>query len=506
MTESKAVKALEEKIDIFLQEYVSNSRYTPKKPKDRKIIHDSLWGTIVVQPWEIEIIDLPLIQRLRQIRQTSLTNYVFPGCTHSRFEHTLGVLLQTQKLIDAINSQRIKKPFSIDDISDLRLAAIFHDCGHGPFSHISENIYENCSDMAKVINEKDGEFQNYHPHEVFSSLILRSKRVQNYIKSLNKRYHIRLNPKRASKWIVGDKFSRDSNNLYYGQVINGPFDADKLDYIFRDAHYSGLPLALDLHRLWASCKIDTRNRDKIITLHQSSATPLEQIIFNKINLFTVVYQHPKVRAAECMFQGVIEYIHENNHAIRNKTLKKAVDFLWVTDDIFFSEALRQPKNSLVHMMIHDILYRRHFVRALTICKDTIKVRSQGTEYEHLRLLNQIGYAAFKERRKLAKKIWERAGKPFTYHHIWLDLPSDPPIGEANRTFVQTSSGKPRKLSDLFPIGYWAEFYKNYKWRGHVFCPSDCQQEVYEASKDVFNECFGLEFKRSAGESSHVPHP
>ena len=88
MTESKAVKALEEKIDIFLQEYVSNSRYTPKKPKDRKIIHDSLWGTIVVQPWEIEIIDLPLIQRLRQIRQTSLTNYVFPGCTHSRFEHT----------------------------------------------------------------------------------------------------------------------------------------------------------------------------------------------------------------------------------------------------------------------------------------------------------------------------------------------------------------------------------------------------------------------------------
>ena len=124
----------------------------------------------------------------------------------------------------------------------------------------------------------------------------------------------------------------------------------------------------------------------------------------------------------------------------------------------------------------------------------------------MRLLNQIGYAAFKERRKLAKKIWERAGKPFTYHHIWLDLPSDPPIGEANRTFVQTSSGKPRKLSDLFPIGYWAEFYKNYKWRGHVFCPSDCQQEVYEASKDVFNECFGLEFKRSAGESSHVPHP
>lgn len=422
MIASGAVKSLEYKLDRFLQEYVANSNYKPKAPKDRKIIHDSLWGTIVVQPWEIEIIDLPLIQRLRQIRQTSLTNYVFPGCTHSRFEHTLGVLLQTQKLIDAINGQYeykgAKKPFSIDDIRDLRLAAIFHDCGHGPFSHISENIYSNCSDIRKIINERGGEFENGHPHEVLSSLILRSKQVSNYINKLNTQHKINLNPYRASKWIVGDKFLKDSNNLYYGQVINGPFDADKLDYIFRDAHYSGLPLALDLHRLWSSCRIDKMNNDKIITLHQSSATPLEQIMFNKINLFTVVYQHPKVRAAECMFQGVIEYIRDNQKRIKNITLKKAVDFLWITDDVFFSEALRHPKNNTVHKMIHDILYRRHFVRALTISKDTIEENSRGYQYERLRMLNQRGHEAYNARRKLAKEIWRKAKiEPFTVHHV-----------------------------------------------------------------------------------------
>jgi len=92
-------------IEAFAQEFVGNERYWGKLPDKPKIIHDPLWGTIRLDPWEVALLDLPLFQRLRQIHQTSLVSYVFPGCSHTRFEHTLGVLQQAQKLIDAVNKQ-----------------------------------------------------------------------------------------------------------------------------------------------------------------------------------------------------------------------------------------------------------------------------------------------------------------------------------------------------------------------------------------------------------------
>ena len=88
----------------FAEEFVANPRYHRQFPRDGKIIHDPLWGTIKLEAWEVALLDLPLFQRLRQIHQTSLVSYVFPGCNHSRFEHTLGVVQQTKRLTDAVNA------------------------------------------------------------------------------------------------------------------------------------------------------------------------------------------------------------------------------------------------------------------------------------------------------------------------------------------------------------------------------------------------------------------
>lgn len=506
---STPVDKLQGKVDRFLEEFVANPNYHPRWPSEPKIVHDTLWGTIRLEPWEIALLDLPLFQRLRQIRQTSLTNYVFPGCTHSRFEHTLGVLLQTQKLVDAINLNHESSPFfDHNTVHNLRLAALFHDAGHSCFSHLSENVYKHYPDIKEVIEEEEGEFEGCHPHEIFGALMLRSEVTKQYLTGLSDHYvGITFDPDRASKWIVGQAANDNPDFLFQTQVINGPSDADKLDYIFRDAHYSGLPLGLDLDRLWSSCKVqrEPQSGAKIITLHQSSATPLEQILFNKINLFTVVYQHPKVRAAECMFQGVIELIaNDNGKGIGGRRLDTASDFLWITDDVFFGEASHRKKDKPVHKLIHEIFYRRHLVRALTISRDAVK--SSPDTYAGLRRLNQNTIKAVKERRDIARDIWEHAGEPHTKHHVWIDLPSDPPIGEADTTYVRTASGRLRKLSKLFPVHYWAEMYTHHKWRGHVFCPPDYQQKVHEASLEVLKERFGLTFSESAGQSSHVPNP
>jgi HD superfamily phosphohydrolase len=509
---SQSVDKLQSAVDEFADTYVT--RHRPRVPRGPKIIHDSLWGTISLSKWEVALLDLPLLQRLRQIRQTSLTNYVFPGCTHSRFEHTLGVLKQTQQLARAVNARADDEPFDHNTVNALRLAALFHDTGHGCFSHISETVYEGCPDVQAVTEESGGEFEGCHAHEVLGALMLRSEPVRTYIAGLPVAPSGGLDIDAASSWIVGRLHDGDENHRYRVQAINGPFDADKLDYIFRDAHYSGLPLSLDLERLWASCDLRLRKENsteaRILVLRQTSSTPLEQILFNKVNLFTVVYQHPKVRAAECMFQAAVEMVRDpeaDELTIAGRSLHKATDFLWVTDDTFFAEALRRPDADPLHRMLHDILYRRLFVRALTISKATVAADSPG--YQQLRRLNQAGPVAYRRRRELAKAIWGAASlerTSITPYHVWVDLPPDPKVGEADRTYVVDSSGELVKLEQLFPSHYWAELYTSHKWRGHVFCPAECQQKVYEAAKEVLGEQFGLAFGKSAGTSAHVPLP
>ncbi|KAA0892092.1 HD domain-containing protein [Oryzomonas rubra] len=498
----------------FAQEFAGNKRYHKKFPKDAKIIHDPLWGTIKLEPWEVALLDLPLFQRLRQIHQTSLVSYVFPGCSHTRFEHTLGVVQQAQRLIDAVNKQYpLDKPrYEPTTVRSLRLAALFHDCGHSCFSHISEELYEACPDM--VAFRETEKFSKCHPHEAFSALILQSEPVRQYIAEIEKQYEIEFDIQKAADWITGKPDTENGKRHYETQVINGPFDADKLDYIFRDAHYSGVPVGLDLDRLWASCRVDKTEADeKVLTLHQASVAPLEQILFSKINLFAIVYQHPKVRAAEKMFQSIIEEAKENPKAChfmvsgRALDLNKATDYLWLTDEVFFAEALHRDHDDRLHRKLHDIRYRRFLVRALTISNDSVdKDCHEG--FIQLRKLNQRGPEIYKAKREIAQEIINAAGLrgEVELRDVWVDLPSDPSFGEADRTFVRTSAGTLRKVSDLFPIHYWTELYQKYKWRGHVFCPQEFQQKIHEAALDVFNSCFGLKFNKSAGESAHVPEP
>ena len=189
---------------------------------------------------------------------------------------------------------------------------------------------------------------------------MKSSHVRDYINSLEEKYEVQFQIDEAANWIVG-RYSK-KNLAYLAHVINGPFDADKLDYLFRDSHFSGLPLSLDLDRLWASADLGRHpdTDETILTLHQSSVVALEQILFNKINLFTIVYQHPKVRAGECVFQAVIRKIQmTDGYKLAGRRLDKATDFLWVTDSTFFGDALKRRKNHELHRMIHDILYRRH---------------------------------------------------------------------------------------------------------------------------------------------------
>jgi len=490
-------------IEKFVEEYVNN--YPVSKTKDAgKVVHDALWGTQFLYAHELAILDTPLIQRLRRIKQTAFGYLIFPSATHSRFEHTLGVIFQTNKLLTALH-QNPKYQKLIEGNQDLiRMAALLHDCGHGPFSHSSEEIYKFLPDIEELIGP-GGEHEGCNPHEVLGYYIVKSERFKEYFNKIIVQYGRNIDIDQVADLILGSWGTPSTK--YLADIINGPFDADKLDYLFRDGHFSGLPLQIDLDRLWYSVQIlPVKHQEKelrMLVMSINGTTPLEQILFSKMVLFNSLYQHHKVRTCDCMLKAIYEYCTQKGETICNINLRKATDFLWLTDDKIYSEAERRPPKDELHNLIHSLKFRRLLKRALIISRTTVEDPSKDF----------FGYTALKkscaelknkdpELRELAVKIWEGAGKPCPILEIWVDLPKLPPIGAADDTYVNKGTfGSPDfvKLKDIFRVDDWAQTYAEHNWRGHVFCPDDddIRRKISKSAQKVLEKDFSIKFNDSA---------
>jgi HD-GYP domain-containing protein (c-di-GMP phosphodiesterase class II) len=139
-----------------LDDYVIAIKRRGRNP-GRKEINDPLWGTIGLTGPEVAVIDSPLLQRLRLIRQLGVAHWVYPGALHTRFEHTLGVLRQVQYLCEAINNlgaqQNMRDLIDPNKVNLLRLAALLHDVGHAAFSHVSEHAIDTLDALTSLPSE-----------------------------------------------------------------------------------------------------------------------------------------------------------------------------------------------------------------------------------------------------------------------------------------------------------------------------------------------------------------
>jgi hypothetical protein len=221
-------------------------------------LHDSVHKTIGLSKIEVEIINTKAFQRLRNVKQLSLVHYVFPGADYSRFSHCIGTCHLAGKLFDAIN----KNPQERDDRSKqkIRLAGLLHDIGHYPFSHSMEDAikhYINTSPQAKSGLIKKGETptemsfsaQGYLDHENIGSKILDNDSQIKEILCRNGFTPIEISNLFIKK---GESPPPTIKNL-----ISSDLDADRLDYLIRDAHYMGLPYgSTDLDYILRQMKYD----------------------------------------------------------------------------------------------------------------------------------------------------------------------------------------------------------------------------------------------------------
>jgi len=231
-------------------------------------IIDPIHDFIRVNDLELKIIDNPVFQRLRRIRQLSGAHLTYPGAQHTRFEHSLGVMHIAAQAGQILQEKGILKS---DDIENLRLGALLHDIGHGPFSHLFEEVLQ----QKKKIS-----------HESIGKKIILQTSIGDTISKGG------FDKKFITKLAFGD-----SKLQFMNEIISGVLSADIMDYLLRDGYYTGAEHAkIDHKRITQSLEV----HQKKLALERSALYSFESMMHSRHQMFKAVYFHKTVRSAEVM--------------------------------------------------------------------------------------------------------------------------------------------------------------------------------------------------------------
>jgi HD superfamily phosphohydrolase len=347
-----------------------------------KVFNDNVWGTIRLHAWEVAVLDTYLLQRLRQIRQLGVIHWVYQSAGHSRFEHSLGVVHQMQSLLDGIerNSARAGEPV-VNDYTTfvLRLAALLHDAGHAALSHVSDPILEEFDDAKELVLWTKAVYNTKQKPSATEAIAAAFVTSSPFRKLLGLREvgadfirDIDETTRHIATLIVGGAIGNGA--AFQTLLVNGAFDADKLDYMQRDCLMAGVPSAVDVNRMiekvqvldvpapvLASAYPDyfrwTREPQtgtvRILCLSSAGKGALHELAATRTVLFRKVYHHQKVRALELMVRRVLRSI------VQERQITSFIDWLKFVD----ADILQHQEKTAQHLRERYILKRAFHVTA-----------------------------------------------------------------------------------------------------------------------------------------------
>jgi HD superfamily phosphohydrolase len=248
-----------------------------------KLVRDPLWDTIRLDATAVRIVDTAEFQRLRYIRQLGFTHLVYPGATHTRFDHALGVYHLTTTALRHLRERGGAPPEAWEGEELVPYAALLHDIGHYPFSHALEELE---TEPAPAHHEDVA-------HRFFASTSLRDALAPLGLGA----------PDRIHELIRG------TSTIPLRGLVSGSLDLDKMEYLKRDARFCGVPYGeVDVSRLLQGLQL---MRDPVtgrweVGVHEKAIAALESLLFAKYQMFRNVYWHHAVRAATALYKRLVE--------------------------------------------------------------------------------------------------------------------------------------------------------------------------------------------------------
>ena len=248
-----------------------------------EVVRDPLWNTIRLDKVALAIIDAPAFQRLRHIRQLGLAYLVYPGATHTRFDHALGVYHLARWALSLLAERGDLSRLDPIDCRLVPYAALLHDIGHYPYSH--------------ALEELDGERLPGH-HEELTGRFLRLPELRGPLQEVAPDA-----PERIEAMIRG----RSTSPLQ--GLVSGSLDLDKIEYLKRDAMFCGVPYGqVDVDRLIHALTLlrDPQTGQLEVGIDNKAISALESLLFAKYQMFRNVYWHHAVRAATVLYQRLVQ--------------------------------------------------------------------------------------------------------------------------------------------------------------------------------------------------------
>ena len=252
-----------------------------------EILRDPLWNNIRLDPLALALLETPVVQRLRYVRQLGLAFLVYPGATHSRFEHALGAWHLAGVALRLLEERGALEGIDARAQQIVRAAALLHDVGHYPFSHALEEI-------------------GVTDHEQVAYPLITSGPVARVLRDA-----------------LGDSAPEEVFALITGRstdalqgLISGSLDLDKIEYLKRDATMCGVPYGeIDVDRLLNSLVIvQTPDRTtRMIGVHEKGLSALESLLFAKYQMYRNVYWHHAVRSATAMYKRLVAVALDSGH-------------------------------------------------------------------------------------------------------------------------------------------------------------------------------------------------
>lgn len=407
-------------------------------------IKDPVHGYVYITELEKEIIDSFPVQRLRRLRQLAGAEYVYPGANHTRFEHSVGVMYLAGKVVENPNiGQRINE----DEAEMVRIAALLHDVGHGPFSHVFEHLLD------KELGGKT--------HEDMTRWIIATSELKDI---LNKAGY---NPKEIGK-LATNKLEKPSK-AFLGQIISSAVDVDKLDFVVRDTHHTGAEYGfVDVFRLIHA--FDVLNGDLAVDLGALSA--LESFIIARIESFKSIYFHRVGRAAQIMLAMAMEKANEELGLTSFKTPEEylAMDDYTVWTMLKNCEKSREIIENLERRKMLKCAYERTFYQ-----KDAVISNIFSKEAHRKELREDIAKKAGVDTEAVIIDVPTVPSVP--YHHSVLMEPMEIP------TFYKTRDGNkiPQRLSEISKI---FEVLKGFINILRVYTDEENREKIGEAALNI----------------------
>mgnify|MGYP000988684431 CR=1 FL=1 len=383
-----------------------------------KVVLDPIHGYIELDDFTQELLDTPQMQRLRRVKQLGFSNLVYPGANHTRFEHSLGTMHLTSLLTKNLNSIEEDKKIEI------KAAALLHDVGHGPFSHVTENVIDKYTrrrhdDVKEVLGKEE-------------------------IKEVLKKYGV------SSRNLV----THIKGETSLGQILSSEIDVDRMDYLVRDAHYTGVAFGVvDYNRL-----INQMNfyEDRLV-VNQGGIKAAESLLVSRFWMNTSVYYHHVTRISESMCSKAVEYMIEHKELDPFK--------LRQMDDIDLIAAMRNSTG-----------YAKELSRRL----DTRKLYKRALYVG----LEDVGKGVLKYRDKIQRvesEIAELAGVDPEY--VLVDIPKTPEMLEM-RAMIKSD----HRIVTLNEASHFVSILQEAQmdnWRMGVYSPKEYCETVGKAAKDYF---------------------